>query len=365
MNWKKELQQNARSIEEIEQQLSITLPAEEKEMLERISQQFPVSIPRYYLSLIDPEDPEDPIRKLSIPSLYEADSSGSFDTSGEADNTVLLGVQHKYKNTALVLSTNQCAMYCRHCFRKRMVGLTDAEIAEQIPETIRYIREHTEIDNVLLSGGDFLMNSNAIIESYLSALSELDHLDFIRMGSRIPVVYPARISEDAALLELLKKYNDKKTLYLVTHFNHPNEITKESIAAIKAIRNAGITVRNQTVLLKGINDNPDTLTLLFNQLTKNGIIPYYLFQCRPVAGVQSQFAVPLHEAIPIVSRTKGMLNGIAKSFHYAMSHISGKIEIVGKLDEKNILFKYHQAQDEENRSRLFSRVIAPKQCWLE
>ena len=171
----------------------------------RILAQFPMSVPRYYLSLINWDDENDPIRKMCIPSVRETDLSGSFDTSGEASNTVVVGMQHKYHATALILSTNRCAMYCRHCFRKRLVGLSDAEIASHLDEMIAYIKEHKEISNVLVSGGDAFLNDNEVIEEYLSRLCEIDHLDMIRFGTRVPVSFPQRVTGDPDLIALLKK----------------------------------------------------------------------------------------------------------------------------------------------------------------
>ena len=235
-----------------------------------ILDEYPMQITEYYHSLINFDDPDDPIKKMSIPSIYEFDSDGSFDTSGEGDNTVLPGMQHKYLQTAMILSTNQCAMYCRHCFRRRLVGLDTDEVVDHLDEIVEYIKEHKEISNVLVSGGDSFMNSNTVLEKYLAKLTDIPHLDFIRFGTRMPVVEPARISEDPKLLELLEKYGRKKQLIVVTQFNHPREITKESIKAIEALIDANVTVRNQTVLLGGINDNPDILAKLLRKLTSIG-----------------------------------------------------------------------------------------------
>ena len=196
-------------------------PSEQKNIME-IAEKFPISIPAYYLSLINKEDKNDPIRKMAIPSEFEKDLEGTFDTSGEGDNTVITGMQHKYNETVMILSTNQCAMYCRHCFRKRLVGLSDEEIAKHFEEMAQYIKEHKEISNVLISGGDSLVNSNTKIEYLLKLFTSIDNLDFIRFGTRIPVVMPQRISEDLQLLEILKKYSKKKQIYIVTQFNHPS-----------------------------------------------------------------------------------------------------------------------------------------------
>lgn len=330
----------------------------------RILAQFPMSVPRYYLSLINWDDENDPIRKMCIPSVRETDLSGSFDTSGEASNTVVVGMQHKYHATALILSTNRCAMYCRHCFRKRLVGLSDAEIASHLDEMIAYIKEHKEISNVLVSGGDAFLNDNEVIEEYLSRLCEIDHLDMIRFGTRVPVSFPQRVTSDPDLIALLKKYNEKKQLFVITHFNHPNEITPESTAAVHAILSAGIPIRNQTVLLHGVNDDSEVLGTLLRRLIRIGVIPYYVFQCRPVSGVKNQFSVPFLRGIQVVEGAKRMQNGQGKSLRYALSHPTGKIEILGTAGGNRMLFKYHQAKYDKDAGRMFTMDLDENQTWL-
>ena len=342
----------------------LKLTAAEEEKLSQILTLYPMSITPYYLSLIDWEDPDDPVRKMCIPSIEEFDLSGSFDTSGEADNTVIVGMQHKYRETALILSTNRCAMYCRHCFRKRLVGLSDAEIARHLDEMFDYLREHREVTNVLISGGDAFMNDNHVIQTYLENLCAIDHLDFIRFGSRVPVTLPARITEDKEFLEMMEHYGRKKQLYLVTHFNHPHEITPESIRAIRLLMEAGLVIRNQTVLLKGINSEPEVLGQLLKQLTGMGAVPYYVFQCRPVTGVKNQFQVSLRNGYRITQEARNMQNGMGKSFRYAMSHDTGKIEILGDLQDGRMLFKYHQAKYQKDAGRIFTMPVSDDQCWL-
>lgn len=363
MSWKKWLEDKVSGNEEVVAMLSSSL--EEQEQYRLILECFPMSVPKYYLSLIDRSDPDDPIKKMCIPSLAELDITGHFDTSGEGENTVITGMQHKYGATSLVLSTNSCAMYCRHCFRKRLVGLTDEEILCHFDSMIEYIRQHEEMSNVLISGGDAFLNSNAIIERYLSALCEIDHLDFIRFGTRTPVVLPQRIYEDEELLQILKKYQEKKNIYVVTQFNHPRELTPEAKKAINALHSCNIEVKNQTVLLRGINDKPEILAELMRRLTQFNITPYYVFQCRPVSGVGTQFQVPISEGIKIVEAAKTNLGGPAKCFRYAMSHITGKIEILGDLGDGQMLFKYHQAKYLQDTGRLFTQKLSETQAWLE
>lgn len=342
----------------------LSIHPDEAQSLEEIQEHYPVFVNPYYLSLIDKPNPDDPIRKMCIPSIAELSRAGSLDTSGEQANTVLPGLQHKYKETVLILSTNQCAMYCRHCFRKRMIGLTEDEVCRQFGDIVSYIQEHTEINNVLISGGDAFMNSNETLEKYLSALCEIPHLDFIRFGTRTPVVLPQRITTDPELTDLLHKYSQKKKIFIVTQFNHPNEITEESTRAIHMLTSLGIPVRNQTVLLKGVNDSGAVLGQLLQQLTAIGVIPYYVFQCRPVKGVMNHFQVPLKRGIRITQEAAHMQNGQGKNFRFMLSHVTGKIEILGTMDGRNYLFKYHQAKNPANAGRLFTQTITNDQCWL-
>lgn len=364
MDWKKELLNNLTTAEEIKEALNLNLSDEEMIKLKRIIERYPMSVPKYYLSLINKNDPDDPIRKLCIPSIKETDMSGSFDTSGEADNTVVTGLQHKYKQTGMLLSTSNCAMYCRHCFRKRLVGQSDEEVNKHFGEIISYINDHEEMTNVLISGGDAFLNSNDKIEHYLKELSAIEHLTYIRFGTRTPVVFPVRIYSDDELLNMLEYYNKVKQIYVVTHYNHPNEITKESARAISELKNRGIVVRNQTVLLKGINDNSKTLEKLMKELVGIGVVPYYIFQCRPVSGVKNQFQVPIKKACELIEEAKRHLSGMPKSFKYAMSHNTGKIEILGSLNNGKILFKYHQTKYEKDSGRIFELELDDNQAWL-
>lgn len=343
----------------------LTLSPDEMESLRTLQEKFPVFVNPYYLSLIDKEDPEDPIKKMSIPSLRELERTGSFDTSGEQSNTVLPGMQHKYRETAFVLSTNVCAMYCRYCFRKRLVGLSDEEIASQLTDIVAYIKEHKEISNILVSGGDAFMNSNEIIKQYLTELCEIPHLDLIRFGTRTPVVLPQRITSDPELVDILKTYSKKKRIYVITQFNHPNEITEESAAAVDQLLSIGIPVRNQTVLLRGVNDDSEVMAELMKGLTRIGVIPYYIFQCRPVTGVMSHFQVPLPEGYRIVQGAMQMQNGQGKCCRFMLSHVTGKIEILGFAEDGKMLFKYHQAKDPANAGKIFTKSIADDVCWLD
>jgi lysine 2,3-aminomutase len=342
----------------------VDLSPDEKEKLEQVVQAHPMRISPYYISLINWKDPHDPIRKMVVPSLEELNLEGVYDTSGEAENTKMPGLQHKYAETALILATNRCATYCRHCFRKRLVGLPTEEIVKRFEDAAEYVEKHREINNVLISGGDPLVLSNEVIERFLEILTKIDHLGFIRFGSRTPVTLPSRLS-DPELLALFKKHSQMdKRLYVVTQFNHPREITPQSVSAVSNLINAGVLLSNQTVLLRGVNDDPETLATLMERLVSIGVTPYYVFQCRPVKRVKSHFQVPICEGVRIVEKAKANCNGHSKRFKYAMSHKTGKIEILGIINGE-IYFKYHEAKNRENLGVMFKRRVDEKAGWLD
>lgn len=351
-----------RTIEQLKNYVDFS--REEEKKLKRIVARHPMQITPYYMSLIDWNDPNDPIRKMAIPSLEEFSLKGSYDTSGESENTKLRGLQHKYAETALILATSRCATYCRHCFRKRLIGLETREIVANFKDAADYIRHHKEINNVLISGGDPLVLQNSIIHKFCSVLSDIAHLKFIRFGSRAPVTYPSRF-EDEELLKTLENYSQlERRIYVVTQFNHPREITSQSIKAIDNLLKSGVVVNNQTVLLKGVNDNPEVLADLQNKLVSIGVNPYYVFQCRPVKRVKHYFQVPICKGVEIVERAKAMCNGHSKRFKYIMSHKTGKIEILGIIDNE-IYFKYHQAKKRKNLGKIFKRKTNMKAGWLD
>jgi lysine 2,3-aminomutase len=342
----------------------INLPPKEEKKLEKIVERHPMRITAYYLSLIDWNDPHDPIKKMAVPSLDEFNLQGSYDTSGEAENTKLQGLQHKYAETALVLATNRCAVYCRHCFRKRLIGLPSEEVMKRFEDAATYVKHHEEINNVLISGGDPFMLSNEILEKFLATLSDISHLDFIRFGSRAPVTFPSRF-EDQVLLAILDHYSHtNKRMYVVTQFNHPREVTRQSTKAVHNLIKSEILVNNQTVLLKGVNDDPAILGDLQNKLVGIGVIPYYVFQCRPVKRVKHSFQVPICRGARIVEEAKAQCNGHSKRFKYIMSHRTGKIEILGIADDE-IYFKYHQAKNPKNLGKILKRQVDEKAGWLD
>lgn len=362
MNWKEQIKHSYTKIEDLPYH---TFSAKDLKKLHLIINRHPMRITPYYYSLINPNDKNDPIALTAIPNLRELERVGAYDTSGEASNTIIEGVQHKYATTVLLLSNNRCAMYCRHCFRKRMVGLSQKEVLHRVDKAIEYIKSDPRINNILVTGGDPLMLETHLIKELLDKLIEIDQLDFIRIGSRIPVTLPMRIYQDQDLLHLLKDYNsNKKRIYLVTHFNHPREISPQAIQALDALVDAGIIVSNQGVLLKGVNDDPIIMTNLLRKLVKNGVQPYYIFQCRPVRGIKKFFQLPLLEGIKLMDAVKKNLDGITKRFRFIMSTKIGKLEIIGLLDDL-IILKHHQAKNPHNFNKIYKLKANNWGTWID
>ncbi len=363
MSWQDELKRSICTVADLEGY--IPMGAARSKQLRHIIELHPMRITQYYASLIDWSNPDDPLMRMAVPSAEELDLSGSYDTSGESLSTKMPGLQHKYAQTALILTTNRCALYCRHCFRKRLVGLPTEEILQRFSDAARYIERHREIDNVLLSGGDPLILPTRLIGRFLERLSQIYHLNFVRIGSRVPVTFPSRILTDAELISVLRGHSNKlKHLYLVSHLNHLREITPQSTLAFARLLGAGLIVINQTILLKGVNDDPSVLAELNKGMVRIGVNPYYIFQCRPVKRVKRHFQVPLKRGYDIVERTKAMLDGPSKRFRYIMSHKSGKIEIVGVMGDE-IYLKYHQARNPKDLGKFFKRKLTADAGWLD
>lgn len=368
VDWQHELKNNVNSIDSLKNYVELT--SDEEKVLRDVVDKHPMNIPRYYLSLIDPSDPNDPIKKLAFPSEDELVVAGAMgettkDPYGDDKHNKGNGILHKYPYSALVVATDYCSMYCRHCFRKAIVGLPNDKTVENFQRAAEYIREHKEITNVIISGGDPLLIGTKRIIKMLESLIDIDHINYVRIGTRTPVVYPMRFFDDK-LMEYLKEFNKKKTLYLPTHFNHVNEISEDARKAVLRIREAGITVNNQAVLLKGVNDTVEDIENLMNGLVKIGVNPYYLYQCMPVSRVRHHFQVPLKQGIDIVDKAKERLDGYAKRFKFIMGHDIGKIEIVGRIDDKLILKHIHSRPEEpEMASKMKIMKLDDNAGWLD
>jgi len=368
LDWKEELKNNIRTVDDLKEY--IPLSPEEESDIRKIIDIHPMNIPRYYLHLIDVNDPMDPIRRQCIPDAQELVVAGAMgettaDPYGDDKHDKGNGILHKYDYTALVVTSEYCAMYCRHCFRKRMVGLPNDLTVKNFQKAAEYVGNHPEITNVIMSGGDPFMLPTDVIRAMLDSLRDIPHLNHVRIGSRVPVTYPLRLFDDE-LISLLEAFNREKTLFVPTHYNHPRELTPVSRQAIWRLRNAGITVNNQSVLLRGVNDTAETLVELMNGLLRIGVNPYYLYQCMPVARVRNHFQVPLRYGSEIVDRARRHFDGYAKRFKFIIGHDIGKLEVCGSIGDKLILKQLHARSGHDDEvSRLLVRQLNDTGGWLD
>ncbi|MDD4028655.1 MAG: lysine 2,3-aminomutase [Caldisericia bacterium] len=306
-DWKWQLKHCIRSVETFEKVLGIQFSAEEKEDLQKTVNKFPVSITPYYLSLIDTKNMnEDPVFRQSFPSVQELEVSRcdmKDPLSEDADSPVPC-ITHRYPDRVLFLVSNTCAMYCRHCTRKRKVGDIDSiPDREQILKGIQYIKETKQVRDVLLSGGDPFLLSDEYLDWILTELQAIDHIEVIRIGSRVPAVLPFRITD--SLVNVLKKH---QPVWVNTQFNHPREITKSSRTALRKLADAGIPLGNQSVLLACVNDCPRIMRALVHKLVANRVRPYYLYQCDLSEGL-SHFRTPIGKGIEIMESLIGHTSG--------------------------------------------------------
>jgi lysine 2,3-aminomutase len=269
---------------------------------------FRIGLPPYYAELMDPRHAACPIRMQVIPRPAEARvSSGEYrDPLGEDALSPVRAIVHRYPDRVLLLALDRCAVYCRHCNRRRMVGQDDGVITEpELAAAIDYIRRTPAVRDVLISGGDPLTLSTEKLERILTAVRAIEHVDFIRIGTRVPVALPMRVDDE--LCAMLRRFHP---LYINTHFNHPKEVTPEAIAACTKLADAGIPLGNQTVLLRGINSQARTLETLFRALLRMRVRPYYLFQGDPVEGTD-HLRTPVQAGIDIMRSLRGRVTGMA------------------------------------------------------
>lgn len=304
-DWRWQLRNSIKNIEELSSVFQ--LDVYEKKRLEEILLKYPFAITPYYLSLIDKTNPRDPIKMQCIPSLREGMLYHEIedDPLGEERDSVLPGLVHRYPDRVLLTLTNMCPVYCRHCTRKReWCNEKWVRSHAELEGMYGYIRRHREVRDVILSGGDPLTLSTERIDAVLKNLRNISHVEIIRIGTRCPVVLPQRVDDE--LISTLKKY---RPIWVNTHFNHPNEITKESRDACDRILCAGIPVNNQSVLLKDINDNVATVKRLCQELVKIGVRPYYLFLCDPVSGT-GHFRTSIDKGFEIIKGMRGFTSGL-------------------------------------------------------
>lgn len=305
-DWHWQVRSRIQSVEELERILRLT--AAEKQNIGKVLEIFRMGITPYYASLMDPGDPACPIRRQAIPTIFET-LSGTADMQDPLDevkDSPVPGLTHRYPDRVLFLITDQCSMYCRHCTRRRFAGQHDAGLAwDYIEQGIEYINNTPAVRDVLLSGGDALLMADHKLEEIIKRLRAIPHVDVIRLGTRTPVVMPQRITDD--LVNMLKKYHP---IWLNTHFNHPKEITPDSIEACLKLVDGGIPVGNQTVLLRGVNDNPQIMKELMLDLVRIRVRPYYIYQCDLSMGIE-HFRTKVSKGLEIMEALRGHISGYA------------------------------------------------------
>ena len=307
-DWRWQAQHTVRDLAALERTISLT-DAEREGTRRALSQGLPLAITPYYLSLIDADDPACPIRRQCVPVADEAVTvEGDLrDPLGEEAHEVAPGLVQRYPDRALLLVTDRCGVYCRFCTRSRMVGDGGgARSLTSLKPAFDYLRAHPEVREVIVSGGDPGLMSTSRLEAILTALGELPHLDTLRFATRTPVTLPQRITDD--LCAALRRAHP--AIWVMTHFNHPKELTPASLAACAKLVDAGLPVMNQTVLLRGVNDDEASLERLFRGLIRGRVRPYYLLQMDPVRGT-SHLRTPLRRGVELMSALEGRISGIA------------------------------------------------------
>lgn len=306
-DWQWQLRHRIRTLEGLERIFRLT--EDERQTIKAIGDRLPVGITPYYASLISPDDPLDPLRKTMVPVSTEflRTTGEADDPLGEDHDSPVPGLVHRYPDRVLFLVTNFCATYCRYCTRARMVGHSGEYHfnTAQHERAIAYISEHKEIRDVLISGGDPLTMNDERLEWILSRLRAIPHVEFIRLGTKVPAVLPQRITP--AFTRMLRRYHP---FWMSIHFMHPDELTPEVARACERLADAGVPLGSQTVLSRGINDDVDTMKRLMHGLLKIRVRPYYIYQCDPISG-SSHFRTTVEKGLEIIAGLRGFTTGYA------------------------------------------------------
>ncbi len=305
-DWKWQVKNRIRTVEELTRYVDLT--EREEQIINDVLGRFRMAITPYYLTLVDPDNPECPMRLQAIPlgNELEIGKHDLLDPLAEDHDSPVPGLTHRYPDRVLFLITDMCSMYCRHCTRRRFAGMRDAETSiDHINEAIQYIADNPQIRDVLLSGGDALLVSDERIEYILEKLRNIDHVEVIRVGTRSPVVLPQRITDK--LVAILKRH---QPIWVNTHFNHPDEITADIKAALDKLSDAGIPLGNQSVLLRGVNDCVHIMRKLVTKLVAVRVRPYYIYQCDLSMGIE-HFRTPISKGIEIIEGLRGHVSGFA------------------------------------------------------
>ncbi len=305
-DWHWQIKHRIRDKEELSQVIKLT--PEEEEGIKKASGKLSLAITPYWATLIDPEDPDCPLRRQAVPTIYESivGPHEMADPCAEDRDSSAPYLVHRYPDRVLLLATEQCAMYCRHCTRRRLVGEhEESNSPSKFDAAIDYIKSNRKIRDVLISGGDPFIFEDEAIESLIEKVRSISHVEFLRIGTRVPVTLPQRITEK--LVTMLKKY---APIWISIHFNHPKEISKRCKIACDMLADAGLPLGSQTVLLKGINDRPYIMKRLVHELLQIRVRPYYIYQCDPVKGTQ-HFRTPVAAGINIIEKLRGHTSGYA------------------------------------------------------
>lgn len=354
--WQKMIRDSLHSVDQLVEKFKF-----DQRIAEQLNEFFLARINPYYLSLI--RYPGDPIWLQCVPNEKELnDYDAPEDPLGEDQMSPVPNITHRYPDRVLFLTTSQCGMYCRFCTRKRKVGNFSKISMRELESAFQYIEEHKEIRDVIMSGGDPLMLTDAMLEKILKRLRSIPHVEIIRIGTRMPVVLPHRITPK--LVRVLKKYHP---IYVNTHFNHPWEITPESKRACELLADAGIPIGNQTVLMRGVNDNPEVIKELFRKLLLIRVRPYYLYQADLTKGA-NHFRTPVKVGLEIMDKLRGHISGLAVPYYVIDAPGGGgKIPLLPQYvlyqdDEKLVLrnYKYETFVYPDVKPEEYRKGIAPK-----
>ncbi len=343
-SWTWQLQNRITSVAQLEQ--FMTLTAEEKAGCYFADKKLSLAITPYFFNLIDRNDPNCPIRKQVIPRAGEMQLSAEeqLDSLGEDEHSPVPGLVHRYPDRVLFLVTDRCAAYCRYCTRSRLVSnAQDYNFHPEFEQGLRYIESHPEVRDVLLSGGDPLLLSDKKIEHLLARLRAIKHVEFIRIGSRIPVFLPQRITPE--LCEVFKKYGP---IWMSIHVNHPKEATQELKDACERLSFAGVPLGNQSVLLRGVNDDADVMKALVHRLLRMRVRPYYLYQMDLITG-GAHFKVDVRKGIEIIRALRGHTTGYAvPQYVIDAPGGGGKVpinpEYVEQITDEAVTFRNYEGQ---------------------
>lgn len=377
-DWHWQVRNRIKSVEELEKYVGLS--EQEKSDIQSVLSKFRMAITPYYLCLINPDNPDCPIKKQAIPSIYEMNigENDMLDPLAEDTDSPVPGLTHRYPDRVLFLITDMCSMYCRHCTRRRFAGQHDSRMPkDRIDQAIEYISQNPEIRDVLLSGGDALLVADEVLEDIIRRLREIDHVEIIRLGTRTPVVLPQRITQD--FVNMLKKYHP---IWLNTHFNHYDEITSESKQAIDLLADAGVPLGNQSVLLRGVNDTVEIMKTLVQRLAYIRVRPYYIYQCDLSLGIE-HFRTPVSKGIEIIEGLRGHTSGycvptfvvdapggggkIPVMPNYVISHAPGKTIL---RNYEGVISTYSEPSSYENKEHFekadgVSALLAGKKISLE